>query len=47
MFPTIGRTGGPGGKFFGLRDLNRRMMVKTQSHSRMTEANIVDWIGMN
>lgn len=47
MFPTIGRTVGPGGKFFGLCDLIRRTKMKTRSHTRSTEANIVNRVGMH
>lgn len=47
MFPTIGITGGPGGKFFGLLDLSRRMRMIVPRHSRMVEANIAEWFGGN
>lgn len=40
MLPSIGRAGGPGGKFFGLLDLRRRMRMIVPRHSKMVEANI-------
>lgn len=42
MLPTKGRTVGPGGKFFGLWDLNRNRRKKTASHSRTNEANMLN-----
>lgn len=37
----MGRTGGPGGKFLGLRGLSWRNKIQIQSHSRINETNMV------
>lgn len=42
MFPSIGQTGGPGGKFLGLRDLSWTTMKTTQINSRIIDANMVE-----
>lgn len=43
MVPSMGKTGGPGGKFFGLLDLTWRKIKKMQIHSSTTERNMVIW----
>lgn len=42
MFPSIGQTGGPGGKFLGLRDLSWMTMKTMQINSRIIDANMVE-----
>lgn len=44
ILPSSGRTGGPGGKFFGLGDLSRRTRITKARHSRTTEISMVDRI---
>lgn len=39
-FPSMGRTGGPGGKFLGLRGFNWRNKIQMQSHSKISETNM-------